>query len=113
MLLYYLFPVVPLFAAGLALYGDRARLGRLVPYGAGISIAVLSVGLVGGALFSEKMQGARTEFSPKENHYAYEFYHGRKSDAELAPCRAAWLERQRLRAARKAAEATAHGKGER
>ena len=112
-LLYYLFPVVPLFAAGLALYGDRARLERLVPYGAGISIAVLSVGLVGGALFSEKMQGARTEFSPKENHYAYEFYHGRKSDAELAPCRAAWLERQRLRAARKAAEAASRGKGER
>ena len=112
-LLYYLFPVVPLFAAALALHGDRARLWRLVPYGAGISIVVLSVGLVGGALFSEKMQGVRTEFSPKDNHYAYEFYHGRKSDAELAPYRAAWLERQRLRAARKAAEAASRGKGER
>lgn len=109
-LVYYLFPVVPLFAAGLALYGCRERLWRLTPYGAGISVAVLSVGLVAGTLFSEKMQGARTAFSPRENHYAYEFYHGRKSDAELAPYRAAWLERQRQRAVRKAAEAAERGK---
>ena len=109
-LVYYLFPVVPLFAAGLALYGCREWLWRLVPYGAGISVAVLSVGLVAGTLFSEKMQGARTAFSPRENHYAHEFYHGRKSDVELAPYRAAWLERQRQRAVRKAAEAAERGK---
>ena len=93
-LVYYLFPVVPLFAAFLAQQGDRARLMRLAPWAAGISALVLTVGLVGGALFSEKMQGPRTAFSPTENHYAVEFYHGRKSDAELAPHRKAWEARQ-------------------
>jgi len=96
-LLYYLFPVVPLFAAWLAQRGDRARLTRLAPWAAGISALVLTVGLVGGALFSEKMQGPRTAFSPKENHYAVEFYHGRKSDAELAPFRKAWEAYQETR----------------
>ena len=106
-LVYYLFPVIPLFAAGLALTAKRERLERLAVPFAVVSVLVLAGALVGGTLFSDKMQGARTAFSPTENHYAHEFYHGRKSDAELAPCRAAWLERQRLRVARKAAEAAA------
>ena len=106
-LVYYLFPVIPLFAAGLALTAKRERLERLAVPFAVVSVLVLAGALVGGTLFSDKIQGARTAFSPTENHYAHEFYHGRKSDAELAPCRAAWLERQRLRAARKAAEAAA------
>ena len=86
-LLYYLFPVIPLFAADLALRGPRALLARLAPACAAVSALVLAVGLVGGACFSEKMRGAATPFEIMEKNYAYEFYHGRKSEAELAPLR--------------------------
>lgn len=87
-LLYYLFPVIPLFAADLALRGPRVWLVRLAPACAAVSGLVLVVGLVGGACFSEKMRGAATPFVLMEKNYAYEFYHGRKSEAELAPLRA-------------------------
>ena len=106
-LIYYLFPVIPLFAAALAEQGDGRRLWRLAPWGAGISALVLACALVGGTFFSDKMQGARTEFSALENHYAYEFYHGRKTDAELAPYRAAREEYLKRRAARRAAREAA------
>lgn len=106
-LIYYLFPVIPLFAAVLAEQGDGRRLWRLAPWGAGISALVLACALVGGTFFSDKMQGARTEFSALENHYAYEFYHGRKTDAELAPYRAAREEYLKRRAARRAAREAA------
>ena len=86
-LIYYLFPVIPLFAAGLVLEGDRSRLAKIVPWGAGLSCVVLIGALVGGMFFSDKMQGAKTEFHPLANHYACEFYHGRKSDEELAKYR--------------------------
>ena len=104
-LIYYLFPVIPLFAAWLALEGGRSRLTKLIPWGAGLSCVVLAGGLVGGMLFSDKMQGAKTEFSMRENHYAYEFYHGRKTEAELVPYRKAMEEYMRRRAERKAREA--------
>lgn len=106
-LIYYLFPVIPLFAAALAEQGDRRRLWRLVPWGAGISAFVLVGALVGGMFFSDKMQGSRTEFSALENHYANEFYHGRKTDAELAPYRKAREEYLVRRAARRAAREAA------
>ena len=106
-LIYYLFPVVPLFAAALALTGNRERLVRFALPCCGLSAVVLCGALVGGMFFSDKMRGAKTEFSPRENHYAYEFYHGRKSDAELAPYREAYELWQKMRAARKAAEAAA------
>ena len=106
-LIYYLFPVIPLFAAALALMGNRERLVRLALPCCGLSAVVLCGALVGGMVFSDKMQGAKTEFSPRENHYAHEFYHGRKSDAELAPYREVFEQRLRQRAARKAAEAAA------
>ena len=86
-LIYYLFPVIPLFAAWLALEGDRFRLAKLVPWCVGISCVVLVGALVGGMFFSDKMEGAKTKFHPVANHYAYEFYHGRKSDEELAKWR--------------------------
>ena len=95
-LIYYLFPVIPLFAAWLALAGDRSRLAKLVPWGAGLSCAVLVGTLVGGMLFSDKMEGRETKFNPVANHYAYEFYHGRKPEAELARWRKVrdeWLRR--------------------
>ena len=104
-LLYYLFPVIPLFASWLALEGDRSRIAKLIPWGVGLSCVVLIGALVGGMFFSDKMEGAKTKFHPLENHYAYEFYHGRKSDEELAKyikVRDAYLKR---RAERKAKEA--------
>ena len=104
-LVYYLFPVVPLFAASLVLRGDRVRLARLAPWGAAVSSVALVGALVGGSLLSDSMQGAKTRFSPIENHYAYEFYHGTPPAAELRKCRLIFEERVRLRAARKAAAA--------
>ena len=93
-LIYYLFPVIPLFAAWLALVGDRTRLTKLVPWGVGLSCVVLVGALVGGMFLSDKMEGAKTKFNPVANHYAYEFYHGRKSEEELVrwrKARDAWL----------------------
>lgn len=88
-LVYYLFPVIPLFAAWLATTADREGLKKFVPWATGISAAVVGVGLVVGMFASDKMRGADTPFEPRENHYAYEFYHGTKSEAELAPMREA------------------------
>ena len=82
-LIYYLFPVIPLFAAGIALEGDRAVLRKMMPWCVGVSCVVLVGALVGGMLFTDKMRGVKTEFSVVENRYAYEFYHGTKDEAEL------------------------------
>ena len=106
-LVYYLFPVIPLFAAWLVLSCDRTRLMRFALPCVGISIVVLIGALIGGMFFSDKMQGAKTEFNFLENHYAYEFYHGRKSDTDLVKYRKVrelWMKK---RAERKAAEAAA------
>ena len=102
-LIYYLFPVIPLFAAVLVRSCDRARLWKLAPWGALVSGVVLVGALVGGMFFSDKMEGARTKFHPLENHYAYEFYHGRRSDSELEKCRKAVQEWRKQREAMKAA----------
>ena len=102
MLVYYLFPVIPLFAAGFTLWCGKARLARFVPWCALISAVVVTGALVGGMFLSDKMRGAETKFSVMENHYACEFYHGRKSDAELAKLRAL---RDELQARRKAVRA--------
>ena len=88
-LVYYLFPTIPLFAAWLATTADRALLKRFVPWATGISAAVVGVGLVVGMFASEKMRGADTPFEPRGNHYACEFYHGTKPESELAPMREA------------------------
>jgi len=88
-LLYYLFPMIPLFAAALARTGDERQLERAVPWAAGVSAAVVGFALVGGMLFSDKMAGAKTPFEPWTNHYAHEFYHGTKPAAELEKYRTA------------------------
>jgi len=82
-LVYYLFPVVPLFAAELALSGDRRLLNRLSLPCAVLSLVVLTAALVGGAFFSDCMRGARVKFVPEGENYAHEFYHGRRPEAEL------------------------------
>jgi len=106
-LVYYLFPVIPLFAAWLALYGNRAKLSRLAPFAVAVTVAVVGGVLIGGTCCSDKMLGSKTPFEALENHYAHEFYHGRKSEAELAPYRKARDAYMKARAARKAGEAAA------
>ena len=105
-LIYYLFPVIPLFAAGIALEGDRMVLRKMMPWCVGLSCVALVGALVGGTFLSDKMQGAKTKFHPLENHYAYEFYHGRQPDSELEKCRKAVQEWRKQREAMKAAERT-------
>jgi len=73
----YLLPVSPLFAAYLALKGDVELLRKLVPWGAGITAAVIAVALVGGTFCSPKMRGADAPQSYGfRNRYSHEFYHG-------------------------------------
>ena len=93
-LIYYLLPVVPLFAAGLALEGDRERLRRFAGPCAVLAVLVTAGAFAGGMLFTDNMRGAKTEFRVTENRYAYEFYHGPKDEAELRHYRElleAWL----------------------
>ena len=104
-LVYYLFPVIPLFAAALTLHERKDLLRRLMPWCALATLLVTCGALVGGMFFSDKMKGAKTPFSPFENHYAYEFYHGRPSEPELQRARAIRDEWMRQRQARKAREA--------
>ena len=108
-LLYYLFPVIPMFVFFLVLHYREDLLWRLVPWSVVLTLIVVAGGLVGGMFFSDKMEGARTKFHPLVNHYAYEFYHGRKSDEELAKLRQAVQEwrkqREAMKAARRAREA--------
>ena len=93
-LVYYLLPVVPLFAAGLALEGDRERLRRFAGPCALLAVLVTAGAFAGGMLFSDNMRGAKTEFKITENRYSCEFYHGTKDEAELRRYREfleAWL----------------------
>lgn len=109
-LLYYLFPVIPLFVFFLVLHYRKDLLLKIVPWGVTVSLVVVTGGLVGGMFFSDKMQGAKTEFHPLENHYAYEFYHGRKSETELAPYRKAREKYMRFCEERKAREVAERAK---
>ena len=103
-LIYYLFPIIPLFAAWIVCVGDRSRMARFAPACTALACVVVLGALLGGMFFSVKMQGAKTPFHPFQNHYAYEFYHGRKSEAELMKYRDARDLFLKQRAARKAAE---------
>ncbi len=76
-LLYYLFPAIPLFAAALALNGPAESLRRWAVPIAGLSTAVLVGLLVGGSCCSDKMQGAASlQYFGYRNRYSHEFYHG-------------------------------------
>lgn len=95
-LLYYLFPMIPLFAAYLASEARLERLSKFAMPCAALAAVVTAGALVGGMFFSEKMRGAATPFERDVNHYAYEFYHGRLPETELERYRAerAEVERQ-------------------
>jgi len=75
-LLYYLFPMVPLFAAALSVLSDRATLRRLVVPCCVLSGVLLPLMLIGGMLFSDKMEGPKGAYRPYDSQYSYEFYHG-------------------------------------
>ena len=88
----------------LVLHCRKGLLERLVPWSVALTLAVVAGGFTGGMFFSDKMEGAKTRFHPGANHYAYEFYHGRKLEEELAgwrKMRDEWLLQMK---ARKAAE---------
>jgi len=77
-LLYYLFPMIPLFAAWLAIEGRRDRILKAVRPAVAIALVGLAGALVGGMMFSDKMQGADTpDFKGYLNRYSHEFYHGK------------------------------------
>lgn len=81
-LLYYLFPMIPLFAAWMALRPNAVRrFGRFALPIACISAFICTAVLVGCALFSDKMEGRKGAYHPNANRYAYEFYHGTPQSA--------------------------------
>ena len=109
-LLYYLFPVIALFAAWAASVFAPKTLRRLLPFAVAATVFVTAGGLLAGMAWSDKMRGAATELHPLTNHYAYEFYHGTPPPERLARLKA-----QRERAieayrARKAAEKNSDAK---
>ena len=76
-LLYYLFPVMPLFAVYLALSEERELVKRFMKPVAALTAFVITGALIGGMCFSDKMQGDKTpNFQGYYNRYSYEFYHG-------------------------------------
>ena len=81
-LLYYLFPVIPLFAADLAIYGNRERLWRVSRWAVGLCVVAVSAGLVGTWLTTDKMEGVKAPpYFGYFNRYSHEFYHGTRPEA--------------------------------
>lgn len=70
----YVMPVVPLFAALLALKIPSDRLGKFLPFAALCSITVLSATLAVTRCTTDKMLGGEAPY--KRGRYSYEFYHG-------------------------------------
>jgi len=82
-LLYYLFPMIPLFAAYLALYGNRELLWRVSRWVAGLCMTIIAVVLLVGSLVSDKMAGPDSRPTwGYDNRYAEEFYHGTRPEAQ-------------------------------
>lgn len=76
-LLSYLLPVVPLFAAHLALTEEEKSLERLSLFVVPIVSVGLAIGLFVAPFFSTKMLGAKApDFYGFSNRYSHEFYHG-------------------------------------
>ena len=75
-LLYYLIPIAPLFAAWFASVFEESKIRRFLLPAAIISMAAAVIMFAGGAAFSDKFRGAKTPFTKRGSSYAYEFYHG-------------------------------------
>lgn len=84
-LISYLLPVVPLFAAHLAMNGCEARLTTLSVFVVPSLAVTLTLGLLIAPRFVPEMAGkAAPDYFGFHNRYAHEFYHG-TSESCLAP----------------------------
>lgn len=72
----YLFPVIPLFSAWLAMRRRCFRFRWMFPFAAVASVAVLLGTILFTRCFTRKMQGADAPKRISGRHYSYEFYHG-------------------------------------
>lgn len=82
-LLYYLFPVIPLFAAYLAIHGNRVRLWKVSRWAVGLCVIAVTAGLIGTQLSTDKMEGVKAPpFFGYFNKYSHEFYHGTRPEAQ-------------------------------
>ena len=73
----YLMPIVPLATTWCVLSVTseaRIKMVKLCPIAAIITTVALLIGILGGMVFSNKMQGAKAPYKP--NRYSFEFYHG-------------------------------------
>lgn len=81
-LIYYLFPVIPLFAAYLAIYGNRERLWKVSRWVVGLCVVGVTAGLVGAQVTTDKMEGSKAPpYFGYDNRYSHEFYHGTRPEA--------------------------------
>ena len=82
----YVMPIIPLFAAWIALHAKEEKLSYLekaVPWTALLSIVVLSSSLIVGMTTTKRMRGPSTPY--RHNRYSYEFYHGTPDFAKQNP----------------------------
>lgn len=71
----YLMPIVPLFAAHLALEArDERPLARVIPLTSTLAVVALVGTLAVTRWTTNKLPGAQADYSPRR--YSYEFYHG-------------------------------------
>lgn len=76
-LISYLLPVVPLFAAHLAIGESEEKLARLSVFVVPILAVALTIGLMIAPRFVPEMAGAKSpDYFGFHNRYAHEFYHG-------------------------------------
>ena len=80
----YVMPIVPLFAAWVALHAKDAKLPLLekaVPWTAFLAVAILSTSLAVGMTTTKRLRGADAPY--RHNRYSYEFYHGTPDFAQF------------------------------
>ena len=80
----YVMPIVPLFAAWVALHAKDMKLPLLekaVPWTAVLSVVILSASLAVSMTTTKRMRGADAPY--RHNRYAYEFYHGTPDFARI------------------------------
>lgn len=80
----YVMPIVPLFAAWVALHAKDAKLPLLekaIPWTAFLAVAILSTSLAVGMTTTKRLRGADAPY--RHNRYSYEFYHGTPDFAQF------------------------------